>query len=191
MQLVAKHSTALRCSFYLLAGGAIVATACSGGGQYGYARAYTPLDREETALEDSKRFDPVMARRLPQDWRTEKVNLFGVVIARRDSSDGKVDALLSVRRLAARNLCESGDNNSCRVTVGDQELARVHVLLSLEKMDSVGQGSLGPRSLIRLVGRLQDQPDRKDGTDVILANYYRHWPAANYVTEQAREYMRR
>jgi len=29
------------------------------------------------------------------------------------------------------------------------------------------------------------------GADVVVASYYRHWPAAEYVTEQARSSMRR
>lgn len=191
MQLASVRPRIIGRGLLLLAGTALLASACAGGGKYGYARAYSPLSQEETALEGSEHFDPVMARRLPQDWLKKKIHLFGVVVARREGAGGKTDIVLSVRRLAARNLCESGDEESCRVTVGDQELARVHALLSLKKKDSLGKGNLGPRSLVRLVGQLQELPDKKDGTAVILAKYYRHWPAANYVTEQAREYMRR
>jgi hypothetical protein len=44
---------------------------------------------------------------------------------------------------------------------------------------------------VRVIGKLEDQPNKDDGTDVLVASYYRHWPPAEYVTEQARSYMRR
>jgi len=44
---------------------------------------------------------------------------------------------------------------------------------------------------MRVLGKLEDQPNKEDGSDVLLASYYRHWPAAYFVTEQARSYMRR
>ena len=75
--------------------------------------------------------------------------------------------------------------------MGDQELARVHALVSLRKGDAVGDKAVKPRSLLRIVGRLSDQPNKDDGADVLVASYYRHWPSAEYVTEQARSHMRR
>jgi hypothetical protein len=170
---------------------ALCSTACSSGGPYGYGRTYSPLSAEDSAVEGSKDYDPVMVRRLPDDWRNKPVNLFGIVVKRDEGRDGLSDLTLSVRRLAARNLCETGDEDSCRVTVGDHELARVHVLAPVAKDDDVGSSRLQPRSLVRIVGQLEDQPDKTDGADVLLASYYRHWPPGHYVTEKAREYMRR
>ena len=43
----------------------------------------------------------------------------------------------------------------------------------------------------RVIGKLEDHANKEDGADVLVASYYRHWPAAEYVTEQARTYMRR
>jgi hypothetical protein len=167
------------------------ALACGGGGDYGFGRAYSPLSAEEQALAGAEAYDPVMARRLPAEWLQKKLHLFGVVLERDAGRDGLTDLTLSVRRLAARNLCETGDESSCRVTVSDHEVARTHVLVQLSKEDDVGKQRLQPRSLVRIVGQLQDQPHERDGNDVLLASYYRHWPPAFYVTNQAREYMRR
>jgi hypothetical protein len=165
--------------------------ACGSAGPYGHSRVYSPLDAEEQAASGSERYDPVMARRLPHEWQTKKLELFGVVLARSEGRDGLADLTLSVRRLAARNLCESGEEDTCRVTVGDQELARVHALVQLSQNDAIGQKSLKPQSLVRVIGKLEDHVHKEDGADVLVASYYRHWPTAEYVTEQARTYMRR
>jgi hypothetical protein len=164
---------------------------CGSAGPYGYSRVYTPLSGEEDAAKDSERYDPVMAQRLPQEWRGKKLDVFAVVLGRGEGRDGLTDLTLSVRRLAARNLCEAGEEESCRVTVGDQELARLHALVKLRKEDEVGDQRLQARSLVRVIGKLEDQVNKDDGADVLLASYYRHWPPATYVTEQARSYMRR
>jgi len=164
---------------------------CSSAGPYGFSRDYTPLSAEETALQGSERYDPVMSKRLPNEWRSKKLDVFGVVLARAEGRDGLADLTLSVRRLAARNLCEEADADTCRVTVSDQELARVHALVKLDQADTVGNDRVQPRSLMRVLGKLEDQPNKEDGSDVLLASYYRHWPAAYFVTEQARSYMRR
>ncbi len=176
---------------WLLAACSLGVLACGSAGPYGYSRVYSPLSEENDAASDSERYDPVMARRLPQEWQTKKLELFGVVVARAEGRDGLADLTLSVRRLAARNLCEAGEEETCRVTVGDQELARVHALVELRKDDAVGPKNLKPQSLVRVIGKLEDHVDKEDGADVLVASYYRHWPAAEYVTEQARSYMRR
>jgi hypothetical protein len=168
-----------------------LALACGSAGAYGHSRVYSPLDEEEAAVSGAERYDPVMARRLPHEWQQKKLELFGVVLARAEGQEGRADLTLSVRRLAARNLCDSGEEESCRVTVGDQELARVHALVALRESDAIGQSSLKPQSLVRVIGKLEDHVDKQDGSDVLVASYYRHWPAAEYVTEQARTYMRR
>lgn len=165
--------------------------ACGSAGPYGHSRAYSPLDAEDAAASGSERYDPVMARRLPQEWQAKKLELFGIVLARAEGRDGLADLTLSVRRLAARNLCESGEEETCRVTVGDQELARVHALVKLDQGDAIGQKALKQQALVRVIGKLEDHVNKEDGTDVLVASYYRHWPAAEFVTEQARSYMRR
>jgi hypothetical protein len=168
-----------------------LALGCASAGPYGHSRVYSTLPAEEAAAAGSERYDPVMVHRLPQEWQTKTIELFGVVLARAEGRDGLTDLTLSVRRLAARNLCESADEESCRVTVGDQELARVHALVKLEQADAVGPGSVKQQSLVRVIGKLDDHVNKEDGADIVVARYYRHWPAAEFVTEQARSYMRR
>jgi hypothetical protein len=164
---------------------------CSSAGPYGFSRSYAPLSAEEAALQGSERYDPVMSKRLPDEWRSKKLDVFGIVLARSEGREGLADLTLSVRRLAARNLCEEADEDTCRVTIGDQELARVHALVKLSQTDNVGNDRVQPRSLLRVVGKLEDQSNKEDGSDVLLSEFYRHWPAAYFVTEQARSYMRR
>lgn len=183
--------TARRRRLFALSVVAATTLGCASAGPYGYSRSYAPLSAEEDATRGSESYDPVMARRLPGEWRAKKVSAFGIVLARGEGRDGLVDLTVSVRRLAARNLCESGAEESCRVTVGDQELARLHALVRLSQEDAVGEQRVEPRSLVRVVGQLEEQSNKDDGADVLLASYYRHWPASEYVTEQARTYMRR
>lgn len=168
-----------------------LAAGCGSAGPYGHSRVYAPLGDEESAAASAERYDPVMARRLPEEWQAKKLELFGIVLARAEGRDGLADLTLSVRRLSARNLCDAGDEDTCRVTVGDQELARVHALVQLRQADAIGPKDMKPQSLVRVVGKLEDHVNKDDGTDVLVASYYRHWPAAEFVTEQARSYMRR
>jgi hypothetical protein len=166
-------------------------SACHSAGPYGYSRSYTPLDAEASASDNSREYDPVMANRLPHEWLGKDLDLFGIVLQRGEGRDGLADLTLSMRRLAPRNLCEAGEEDTCRVTVSDREMTRVHALVKLANADDVGEQRLQPRSLVRIVGRLEDQPNKDDGSPVFLVSYYRHWPPDYYVTEQARSYMRR
>lgn len=186
------RGSAVRCSWLplLRLAAASLLFACSSAGPYGYSRTYSPLAAEGDALQGSERYDPVMARRLPAEWHSKKLDVFGIVLARAEGRDGLTDLTLSVRRLAARNLCEDASDETCRVTVGDQELARVHALVPLGQSDSLGNG-VQPRSLVRVIGKLEEQTNKEDGSDILVASYYRHWPAAEFVTDQARSYLRR
>jgi hypothetical protein len=165
--------------------------ACSGGGQYGYTRAYSPLDDEEKALGNSREFDPVMAQRAPDDWKKARVNLFGVVKARKDAPGGGAYLTLGMRTLASRNLCDEADEDTCRVTVSEREHAVVHAVVRLRSGDDLGKLSVQPGSLLRLVGSLSDDVDPADGGAVLRAEFYRHWPRAEYVTMADSEHMRR
>jgi hypothetical protein len=165
--------------------------ACSGGGQYGYTRAYSPLDEEEKALENAREFDPVMAQRAPDDWKKARVSLFGVVKARKDAAGGGAYLTLGMRTLASRNLCDEADEDTCRVTVSEREHAVVHAVVRLRSGDDFGKLSVQPGSLLRVVGRLGDDVDAEGGGAVLRADYYRHWPRAEYVTMADSEHMRR
>jgi hypothetical protein len=44
---------------------------------------------------------------------------------------------------------------------------------------------------VRVIGSLTDAVDKNDGTPVITANYYRHWPRNYFVTDADRDHMRR
>jgi hypothetical protein len=47
-----------------------------------------------------------------------------------------------------------------------------------------------PGSLVRVIGRLAQGVDTKDGSYVLQAQYLRHWPRDEYVTMGERDYMR-
>lgn len=168
-----------------------LAAACASGGPYGYSRTYEPADGEEDAAEDAVPYDPIMVRRRPQDWTRKNVTLFGVVKSRREGSRGAAYLTLGMRTLQDRNLCESADEETCRVTVSDHEHAVVHALVRLAADDDIGKQRVGPGSLLRIVGKVTDQVDDGDGSRVIRATYYRHWPYREYVTTAARSYMLR
>jgi hypothetical protein len=164
---------------------------CASGGPYGYSRTYEPGDGEEDAVESAVPYDPIMVRRRPQDWTSKNVMLFGVVKSRRDGSGGAAYLTLGMRTLSDRNLCESPDEDTCRVTVSEHEHAVVHALVPLGADDDIGKERIGPGSLLRIVGKVTDEVDESDGSRVIRATYYRHWPYREYVTTAARSYMLR
>jgi hypothetical protein len=169
---------------------AVLLSACSSAGPYGHSQVYSPLDEEETAAKGAVDFDPVMAKRSPDQWKGKTVSLFGIVVARSPGTAGNAEVKLSVRTLDTRNLCDSSDEDTCRVTVSDREHAVVHALLHLATEDDIGEHSLGPQSLVRIVGTLSDGVDPSDGEPILVAKYYRHWPRGFYVTTAARSLMR-
>lgn len=164
-------------------------TGCSSAGPYGYSRTYSPLDAEEAAAAGAREYDPVMAERDKAEWKKAKISVFGVVLKRAEGPGGKADVKLSVRILEARNLCEQLDEETCRVTVGQNEFAIVHARLTLAPGDDLGDKSLNRGSLVRVIGKLTDEVDREDGSPVLEGQYYRHWPRNYFVTTASRPDM--
>lgn len=168
----------------------IALASCHSPGPYGYSQVYSPLDAEEAAARSARELDPVMVRRTPEEWRNTSISLFGVVKARREASGGSAYLTVSLRSLAQRNLCDTPDEATCRVTIGEREHAIVHVIAKLSGEDDIGKLSVAPGSLIRVVGRLADDVG-PDGATVLSASYLRHWPRAEYVTLADSDHMRR
>jgi hypothetical protein len=165
--------------------------ACHSPGPYGFSPNYAPLDAEETAVTGATEYDPVMVQRDPEGWRKKRVTLFGVVTTRGSGPGGGAYLSLSVRRLEPRNLCDNAnDEDSCRVTVSDRDFGVVHALAPLSPDDDFGPGSIGPGSLVRVVGGFGEDLDPTDGTPVLRATYYRHWPRNFYVTRASAVHMR-
>jgi hypothetical protein len=167
----------------------LLLSACSSAGPYGFSRTYSPLDAEESAAEGAREYDPVMAERDKAEWKKGKVSVFGIVNKRADGPGGTAYVTLSVRSLEVRNLCEALDEETCRVTVGEREFAIVHATLKLSPGDDIGEKSLNRGSLVRVVGKLTDDVDPEDGTPVVKADYYRHWPRNYFVTTASRPDM--
>jgi hypothetical protein len=167
----------------------LVASGCASAGPYGYAREYTPLDEEESHLNGARELDPVMVERAPETWRKGRISVFGVVKERKQSTAGASDLTLSMRSLATRNLCDSRDEETCRVTVTEREHALVHAIVALKGEDDLGKKAVMPGSLVRVIGRLAEGVD-KDGAYVLQAEYIRHWPRDEYVTTGERDSMR-
>jgi hypothetical protein len=164
-------------------------TACSSAGPYGYSRTYSALDAEEAAAQGAREYDPVMVERDKAEWKKAKVSVFGIVNKRAQGPAGTAYVTLSVRTLEARNLCEELDEASCRVTVGEREFAVVHAQIKLAPADDIGEKSLNRGSLVRVLGKLTDEVDPEDGTPVLKAEYYRHWPRNFFVTTASRPDM--
>jgi hypothetical protein len=169
----------------------LVALSCGSAGQYGHSKTYSPLGEEENAAEGSKDYDPVMVKRSPEKWKGKSVSAFGIVVNRSSGPAGASQVKLSLRSLESRNLCESTDEDTCRVTVSDHEHAVLHAMLHLKTEDDLGEHSLGPGSLVRVIGVVADAVDPSDGEPVLQAKYYRHWPRGFYVTNADRKFMRR
>jgi hypothetical protein len=157
--------------------------ACGGAGPYGHAAVYAPLSGEEEAAKGARDYDPVLLQREREAWHRGTVSLFGVVIARAPGPLGAAYLTLSVRKLEPRNVCErEADPTSCRTTVSDHDFGVVHALVAPRPEDDVGEHSLGPGSLVRVVGPLAQDPDPTDGTPVVRPTFYRHWPRYFFVT---------
>ncbi len=165
--------------------------ACSSAGRWGFSRTYTPADEEEELAEKARDYDPVMVAREPESFRASPLSVFGVVKERAQAKGGFSYLTLSVRTLSERNLCDTADEQSCRVTVSDREHAVVHANVKLLPGDDLGPESLQVGALVRVIGKLSDNVDGTDGMPVIVASYYRHWPRNYYVTTASAVHMRR
>jgi hypothetical protein len=173
----------------LLIGALLVA--CHGAGPYGHSPRYVELDNETAATAGAREYDPVMVQRQPDAWRSGTTSLFGVVLSRTPGPSGQAMLKLGVRRLELRNLCENADDDdSCRVTVSDKDFGIVWALVSLHGEDNVGPHAVGMRSLVRVVGTIGQDVSPADGSPVLRAAWYRHWPAMFYVTRASARDMR-
>lgn len=168
----------------------LLLAACRSAGPYGYSQTYSPLDAEEEAAESARELDPVMIQRAPEEWKAAKISVFGVVKARKDAPGGAAYLTLSLRTLAERNLCDTANEDTCRVTIGEREHAIVHATVKLTGADDIGKNSVAPGSLVRVIGRLADDVGA-DGAPVLSAFYIRHWPRGEYVTMSDASHMRR
>lgn len=178
-------------SFHAVVTACVVALAgCHAAGPYGYSRDYSPLSDEKAAARGAKEYDPVMIERDPSSWKGQPVSIFGVVKQRGPGAGGMAYLTLSVRTLATRNLCDQMDEDTCRVTVSDHEFAVIHASVKLRSEDDIGEHSLAPGSLVRVIGKLTDDVDKTDGMQVMQASYYRHWPRNFFVTMADRDHMR-
>jgi hypothetical protein len=183
-----QHSVFLRfCAVTL----AVAATACSSGGPYGFSRSYSALDAEEDALDGSVEYDPVAYERPLPSALGKRVNVFGVVQSLTPNANGTTDVLVGVRALQGRNLCETDDQESCRVTISEAEFGKVYLRLKLRPENVTGVDRLAVGGLVRAIGPVSKEPHPKTGATMIDATYYRVWPMHKYVTTQARSYMLR
>lgn len=164
---------------------------CHGAGPYGHSPKYVEFDDETVATAGAREYDPVMVQRQPDEWRKGKTMLFGVVLDRTAGPSGQALLKLGVRRLELRNLCDNADDDdSCRVTVSDKDFGVLWALVSLHGEDNVGPHAVGMRSLVRVVGTIGQDVSPADGSPVLRAAWYRHWPALFYVTRASARDMR-
>jgi len=164
--------------------------ACSSTSKYGHAPDYAPLDDEAAATRGATDYDPVMALRMPEQWGSTPVRLFGVVKRGTPGPGPDTTLMLSVRTLAPRNLCDNETPESCRVTVSDREFDTIRAVVRMPAEQLTGDEGLGSGSLVRLVGKLEPDPERPNHP-LMRATWHRHWPSGFYVTEASRSSMRR
>jgi hypothetical protein len=132
-----------------------------------------------------------MVARKPRSWLGKKVSVFGSVTTLRVLPDGSTEALLAIRTLQPRNLCENDDQGSCRVTISEADFGTLHAKLHLRKEQLAGPDRITAGCLLRVVGTIDSKPHPDTGNTVVDAQYYRNWPVLTFVTTAARSYMLR
>lgn len=158
--------------------------ACGGAGPYGHAAHYEPTAAEREAVASAREYETARAPgRAGQGWQEGKVALFGVVERREVGAAGQALLKLSVRALQSSNACARvGDDDSCRVTVTDQDFGVVWALVALRADDDTGPRAVNQHSLVRIVGAVEQDVSPIDGAPVVHGTWYRHWPSTEYVT---------
>ena len=157
---------------------------CRSAGPYGYSRVYTPTSDEAQAVSGKSELDPRSVPRTP-DPRSRAFWAFGVVTNRSPGPGGAAYVALSLRSLAPQNQCRTRDEDSCRVTVSDRETGRAHALVTLTAEDDLGERSVALGSLLRVVGTVAEDVDPSDGSAILRATFYRHWPRSFYSAAQS------
>jgi hypothetical protein len=164
--------------------------ACGGGGRYGYARTYEPIDGERAYMERSADASYEEVRRARPEEQPY-VGWFGVAVAPPEISGGTARVRLSLRAHQDRHLCSSEYADSCRVTVSEREIGTFTAQIPIRPEDaSQGQERLWQGSLVRVYGRASGETDAA-GDPVIVAEWYRHWPRHTFVTTAMSGSMRR
>jgi hypothetical protein len=153
---------------------------CRSAGPYGYSRTYSSTSDEAHAVAGKTELDPRAISRAP-DQRSRAFWAFGVVTHRSPGLGGAAYVALSLRALQPQNRCESRDEDTCRVTVSDRETGRAHALVTLSADDDLGERSVGLGSLLRVVGTIAEDVDPSDGSAIVRASFYRHWPRGFYA----------
>ncbi|HMI83614.1 MAG TPA: hypothetical protein VK550_05935 [Polyangiaceae bacterium] len=152
---------------------------CRSAGPYGYSRVYAPTRDEAQAVTGKSELDARGLQRSP-DQRNRAYWAFGVVTHRSTGPGGAAYVALSLRTLLPQNQCKSPDEDTCRVTVTDRETGRAHALVTLTADDDLGEHSVALGSLLRVVGTVAEDVDPTDGSAILRATFYRHWPRGFY-----------
>jgi hypothetical protein len=69
--------------------------------------------------------------------------------------------------------------------VSDRETGRAHALLTLTAEDDLGERSVALGSLLRVVGSIAEDVDPTDGSPIVRATFYRHWPRGFYTAAKS------
>lgn len=190
MALSLKHAVRLVVGAATVAAPLLV-LGCNSAGPYGHSKVYSPIDGERSAVAKAAEYDPNAFVRSPEKWRNRPVWLFGIVTNRGSGPGGATYAAVSIRSLQLRNLCERDDEDTCRVTVTEREYGTINLLLNLRAEDDQGELSVGPGSLVRVVGTIGQDADPVEGTPIMRVSFYRHWPRGFFVTTKAAAVLRR
>ncbi len=163
--------------------------ACGGGGRWGYAHEYSSIDGEDAYLRRAVDTSYEEVRRARPEDQTF-IGWFGVVVEPPTTEGDTTRLVLSLRAHQDRHLCSTSSSDSCRVTISEREIGRFSALVHVHPEDaSEGTMRLSVGSLVRVYGTSTGN----DASDfpIILAEWYRHWPAHYYVTTAASSSMRR
>jgi hypothetical protein len=164
--------------------------ACGGGGRYGYARTYEPIDGERAYMERATDASYEEVRRARPEEQPY-VSWFGIALGPPETHDGVTRVRLSLRAHQERHLCDSEYADSCRVTISERELGNFTAQITMRPEDaSSGNERLWQGSLVRVYGRSVGESDAS-GDPVIVGEWYRHWPRHTFVTTAMSGRMRR
>jgi hypothetical protein len=169
----------------------LLLAACHAAGPYGHSKVYSATDGERTAVAAATEYDSKAFERSPEKWRDRPIWLFGIVTNRGLGPGGAAYVAVSIRSLQLRNLCDQDDEETCRVTISEREYGKINVLINLTGEDDRGELSVGPGSLVRVVGTIGQDTDPVEGTPIMRVRFCRHWPRGYFVTTKAAAVLRR
>lgn len=168
---------------YLFLLGLGLCIGCGSVHPYAYGRTYRALDAEQPYLEREQAIPYEAVRRDPGGHSDVMLGWFGTVVDVQEGRGTWARVAMDLRFHQERHMCAGQADETCRVTIAHRQGGPFTAWVPIQRGHRSGRDRIGPGSLLKVYGRVQDEFDDRGGP-VLKAEYYRHFPTGTYVVAE-------